>query len=187
MCVRSLELHAGCWVIVAFSALDESQWWLLYLATKGRYLSLFCPRAHPNPSPVACCLAFPSSSPSKPRLHISSETSEPIVAESIRHYWSLPRAATFRKSPKNLQLPSPNAGFHLAAVSNCFFPGYWTNASSREPSHPYFLPLVQCTKVGLPHPFGKLLQAEIRLLQADWGLAFSPTQVRRIIALIICI
>ena len=46
------------------------------------------------------------------------------------------------------------------------------------PSHPYFLPLVECTKVGLPHSFGKLLQGEFRLLQADWGFAFNPTQVR---------
>jgi len=56
-----------------------------------------------------------------------------------------------------------------------------------KPSHPYFLPLVECTKVGLPHPFDKLLQGEFRLLQADWGFTFSPAQARRIIALIICI
>ena len=47
-----------------------------------------------------------------------------------------------------------------------------------KPSHPYFLPLVECTKVGMPHPFGKLLKGEFRLLQADWGFAFSPAQVR---------
>jgi len=57
----------------------------------------------------------------------------------------------------------------------------------QKPSHPYFLPLVEGTKVGLPHPFGKLLQGELRLLQADWGLAFGPTQVRRIVNIIICI
>jgi len=44
-------------------------------------------------------------------------------------------------------------------------------------SHPYFLPLVECTKVGLPHPFAKLLQGEFRLLKADWGFAFGPAQV----------
>jgi hypothetical protein len=56
-----------------------------------------------------------------------------------------------------------------------------------KPSHPYFLPLVECTQVGLPHPFGKLLQGELHFLQADWGFAFSPGQVQRIIALILCI
>jgi hypothetical protein len=44
-------------------------------------------------------------------------------------------------------------------------------------SHLYFLPLVEGTKVGLPHPFGKLLQGEFRLLQANWGFAFGPAQV----------
>ena len=57
----------------------------------------------------------------------------------------------------------------------------------QKSSQPYFLPLVECTKVGLPHPCGKLLQGEFRLLQAEWGFAFSPAQVRRIIPLIICI
>ena len=56
-----------------------------------------------------------------------------------------------------------------------------------KPCPLYFLPLVECTKVGLPHPFGKLLRGGFRLLQADWGFALSPAQVRRIIALIICI
>ena len=56
-----------------------------------------------------------------------------------------------------------------------------------KPSHPYFLPLVERTKVGLPHPFGKLLQGESCLHQGDGGLAFGPAQVRQIIALYICI
>ena len=37
----------------------------------------------------------------------------------------------------------------------------------QKPSHPYFLPVVEGTKVGLPHHFGKLLQGEFCLLQAD--------------------
>ena len=55
-----------------------------------------------------------------------------------------------------------------------------------KPSHPSFLPLVECTKVGLPHPFGKLRQGEFGLLHVDWGFAFGPAQVQRIIAIIIC-
>jgi hypothetical protein len=54
-----------------------------------------------------------------------------------------------------------------------------------KPSYPYFLSLVDCSKVALPQPFRKLLQEEFRLLQADWGFAFSPAQVRRIVALTI--
>jgi len=56
-----------------------------------------------------------------------------------------------------------------------------------EPSHPYFLPLVERTIVDLPYPFGKLLQGEFGLVQADWGFTLCTAQVRRIVALIICI
>ena len=43
--------------------------------------------------------------------------------------------------------------------------------------HPYFLLLVECTAVGLPHPFGKSLQGEFCLLQAEWGIGFGPAKV----------
>ena len=46
-----------------------------------------------------------------------------------------------------------------------------------KPSHPYFLPLVACTKVGLRNPLAKWLRGEFRLLRAECGLAFSPAQV----------
>ena len=66
-------------------------------------------------------------------------------------------------------------------------PDYGKMLFLKEPSHPYFLPLVERTIVGLPHPFGKLLQGEFGLLQADWQFAFCTAQVRRIIAPIISI
>jgi hypothetical protein len=52
----------GHWCLLA---LDKLQPWKLNLATLGCYLRLFCLCALPNLSPVACCLAFPSSSPPK--------------------------------------------------------------------------------------------------------------------------
>ena len=52
------------------------------------------------------------------------------------------------------------------------------------PRHPFFLPLVECTVVGLAHHFGKLLQWEFSLLQADWWFAICTAQVRQIVALI---
>jgi len=57
----------------------------------------------------------------------------------------------------------------------------------KKPCHLYCLPLVERTKVDQPHRFGKLLQGEFRLHQADWGFAFGPAQVLQIVALIICI
>jgi len=47
-----------------------------------------------------------------------------------------------------------------------------------EPSHPYFLLLVERTIVGLPHSFGKLLQGEFGLFQADWGFTLCTAQVQ---------
>jgi len=76
-------------------------------------------------------------------------------------------------------------------ISNLFQadlpPDYEPMLYLREPSHAYFLPLVERTIVGLPHSIGKLFQGEFSLLQADWWFAFCIAQVRRIVALIICI
>ena len=58
--------------------------------------------------------------------------------------------------------------------------------SLKKPSNPYFLPPVEHTIVGLPHPFGKLLQGEFGLLQADSRLTLCTAQARRIVALFIC-
>jgi len=52
-----------------------------------------------------------------------------------------------------------------------------------EPSHPFFLPLVERTIVGLPHLFGTLLQGEFGSLQADWGLTLCTAQVLQIVSL----
>jgi len=57
----------------------------------------------------------------------------------------------------------------------------------QKPRHPYFLALVEYTVVALHHPFGKLLQCEFSLLQADWEFAFCTAEVPRIVALISCI
>jgi len=57
----------------------------------------------------------------------------------------------------------------------------------QTPRHPYHLPCIECTVVGLPHPVGKFLGGEFRWLYTDWGFTFCFTQVQRIISLIICI
>jgi len=55
----------------------------------------------------------------------------------------------------------------------------------QKPSHPYFLPLVERTEVGLLHPFGKI-HREFVLLQADQGFPLCAAQVRLIVAHIMC-
>lgn len=47
-----------------------------------------------------------------------------------------------------------------------------------KPSHLYCLPLAECIIVGLPHPYGKLLQEKLGLLQADCGFTLCTTEVQ---------
>jgi len=96
------------------SALDESQPLKLYLAIVGGCLSFVCLHAVLDPSPVTCCLAISAYTPPKPRLHSSSKTYQCNLAASIQDYKCCPNTARARKSPKNLQIPSPSAGVHLA-------------------------------------------------------------------------
>jgi len=183
------KVAMGCWISghCCRLALGALQSWKLYLAFLGCYILLCYPRALPNASPVAYCLAFPSSSPHKPHLHIFSKPSQPTVTKFIQWYRNFPNAARSRKSPKNQQMPSRSAGVHLPTVSHSSSRHNGLTLLLEKPSHSYFVPLVECTKVGLPHPFGKLLQAVFRLLHADWGIAFGPAQVESIIALSNCI
>jgi hypothetical protein len=53
-----------------------------------------------------------------------------------------------------------------------------------KPCHTYCVSLVQRNIVGLPPPFGKFLQRELHLRQANLGFPFSTTQVQRIIDLL---
>jgi len=128
----------ACWISghSCHSTRDELQPSKLYSATRGGYLSLWCPHALPNSSPVTCCLVFLSSLPTKPRLHISSKTSPPIVAKCILHSLNFPKAAWSWKSAKNLKLLSPSAEVHLAAVSDDSVPGQWTDAWFHETQPP---------------------------------------------------
>jgi hypothetical protein len=89
-----------------------------------------------------------------------------------------PKAATSEKSPKTCNRHLP-VQWSISLLFETVLSG--NNRPMlllKKPSHSCFLPLVECTKVGLQHPFGKLLHGEFRLLQADWGFAFRPAQVR---------
>jgi len=66
-------------------------------------------------------------------------------------------------------------------------PDYGPMLFLEQPSLPSFLSLVECAIVGVSHPFGKLLQGELGLLQTDSRFTLCTAQDRRIVALIICI
>lgn len=75
--------------------------------------------------------------------------------------------------------------FNLAQL--ILYPDNGTKYLLQNPSLPYFLPLVEGTKIGLPNPFRKLLLGDFHSLQADWGFAFGTAHVHLLIALIVCI
>jgi len=128
----------ACWMSghCCRSALNESQRLKLYLATLGGYICLFCLWARANPSPVACWLAFPYSSPPEPRLDNSWEPSQPNVAKSIRHDQWYPKAAWSRRSRTIVQPRSSSTCVYDAAVRNSTVPRYRTDASSPDTQPP---------------------------------------------------
>jgi len=96
-------------------------------------------------------------------------------------------AANSPMSPKIFKLHHPVEG----SISNLSKmvppPDYGPMLLLQKSSHPYFLPLVECTVICLPHRFGKLREEEFGLLHTDWQLAFCTTQFWGIITPIICI
>jgi len=186
---RCMKVGISCWMSghCCCSALDELQPWKLYLATLGHYLSLF------SRALTQICrwslVASPSLLPRLPNItctflhkHLHPLSLNPFGIIEILH-WQ-PGLKSLQKIC-NRHLPAQGSISQLFQTVLS-----WDNRPMpllEKPSHPYFLPLVEGTKVGLPHHFGKLLPGEFRLLQANWGFAVSPAQVRRIIALSICI
>jgi len=143
-----------------------------------------------SPISVACCLV----------KHLpffdTSRTSVAHFLKPVSTHCSQIHTALSKFSKRQPGLES------LHTISNCRLPVKGSNSQlfqmvlSRDngpmlllhkPSQPYFLPLVECTKVGLPNPLGKWLQAEFRVLQADCSFPFRPAQVQQIIAFLICI
>jgi len=169
------------------SALDESQPWTMSLTTQGCYLLVFCTRTLPIRR--QWLVASPSLLPRLPNLtwtvllkHVNPLSPNPFSIIEV-FQWQPLLESLQKICNRNLPIQGSIALLFQTVLSR-------DNGQMlllETPSHPYFLPLVEWCKVGLPHPLRKLLKGEFRWLQADWGFAFSPVQVRRIIALILCI
>jgi len=174
------KLRVTCWISdhCCRLALDESQPWKLNLATLGGCLSRFCTRALPNPSLAACCLASPSSSPPEPHLNISSKSLYPLAPNPFSIIEIVHRQPCLKRLQKICNCCLPVRGSLSQLIHMDLARDNGPMLFLEEPSHPYFLPLVDYTSVRLPHLFGQLLQGEFRLLQAVWGFAFGPAQVR---------
>jgi len=187
ICVQSLELHAGWLVIVAvrhstnynqeyciWQLWDVTSRWFTRALSQIRSGSLV-----PLPSVLSRLLNLTCTFRQK-HLHPLSPNPFGIIeilqrqpgVKSLQKIWN-----------HHLPAQGPISQLFQTVLSKNNRP----MVLLETPSHPYFLPPVAGTKVWLPHPFGKLLQAEFRLLQANWGIAFSPAHIRRIIALNSCI
>jgi hypothetical protein len=164
-----MKLRVVCWMSghCCCLALDESPPYKLCLSTLRRYLSRYNLRSLPYPSLVSCYLTLPSFLPPEPHLHLNSKSSPHTIAESIQYYRYFPKAARTRQSTKNHQLQSPSAGFIWQLFQNILSRDNGRIHLVQEPSDLTLLPLVEQTKVGLPHPFGKLVQGECFLVQPN--------------------
>jgi len=114
------------------------------------------------------------------------KTCEPSTSKWIQHYRKYWTAASSRMSPIICKhcLPVPGS---ISKVFHMVLPPENGLMLILNPSHPYFLPLAECTVVGLPHSVGKLLQQEFGLLEGDSQFAFSTARVQHIIDNLICI
>jgi hypothetical protein len=164
-----MKLRVVCWMSGhrCRLALDESPPYKLCLLTLRRYLSRYNWRSLPYLSLVSCYLTLPSFLPPEPHLHLNSKSSPHTVAESIQNYRNFRKAARTRKSTKNHQLQSPSAGFIWQLCQKVLSRHNGRIHLVEEPSPLTLLPLVERTKVGLPHPFGKLVQGEIFSVQPN--------------------
>ena len=166
---------------------SESQPWTLYFATSGGYFSPVCLHVRPNLSPVA--VASPPLFPCLPDLactflqkHHHQLLPNPF---SIIKIIQRQPVLKWHQNICNHRLPVQGSFLNLFQMVLPLHNG--PMLLLQPPSHPSFLPLVEHTVVGLPHPFGKLLQGEFDLLQAHWLLACCTAQVQQMVTLIICI
>jgi len=169
------------------SAPIESQLYKLYLATLGCYISLFAQELCQIPR--RSLVASPFLLPRLPNLtctflqkHLHPLSPNPFGIIKI-FQWQTVLKSLQKICNRHLPVQGAISQLFQMVLSQDNGPMHLL----QKPSHPSFLPLVEGTNVGLPHPLGKLLQEEFHLLQADWGFAFGPTQVRQISDLIICI
>jgi len=180
--VRSLDFHAGYVVIIAI--------WHSKNRNHGRYIwppwevtSCFITRALPQ---IHCwwLVASPSLLPRLQNLactflqqHLNSLVLNPFNIIKISQWQPVFKG---HQKISNHRLTMQGSIWQL--FPTVLSPDNGPMLPLQEPSQPYFLPLVEDTEVGLPHPLGKLLQGEFCLLQANWGFAYGPGWFRRIIA-----
>jgi hypothetical protein len=155
--VQSLELHAGCLVVVAIQHSTSHnhtccirQLWEATSHIFARALTqIWCWSLVASPSLLPC---LPNLACTLLQKHLHPLSPNPFGIIEI-----FQRQAVLKSLQKicNCRLPGQvSISQRLQIVQS---PGNGPMLLLKMPSHPYILPLVECTKVGLPHPFRKLL------------------------------
>ena len=128
--VWGLEPYSCHWT------LSESQPWTLNLATWGGNFPPFSLRTWPNPSPVACYLAFLFPLPPIFCFQILSKPSQLTVGESIQCDWNYSLAASPRISPKFCNHHSPVEVSNIILFRMVLCPDNGYMVLLQKPSHP---------------------------------------------------
>ena len=184
ICVRDLELHTGSLVIVAIwhstNHNHESYIWQLWEVTcrfsacklpKIGHWSLVASPLLLRCLPTLACTILPK--------HLN-----PLSLIPFGIIKTFQREPVFKSHQKICNHCLPVQGSISKLFQMVLSPDNGPILLLQQPSYSYFLSLVKCTKVGLPHPFGKLLQREFHLLQADWGFVFCTADIRQMLAMV---
>jgi hypothetical protein len=165
--VRSLELHAGCLVIVAiWHSMNHNhesstlQIWEGSSLNFAHALTQIRCRLHVASPSLPCCI--PKLCCAFLQIHLHPMLLNPFGSiDIVQRQPGLERIQNI--GTHCLPLQGPIVQLFQMGLSLDNRPMLLPN----KPRHPYVLPLVERTNVGLPHAFGKLLQGVFRFLQAD--------------------
>jgi len=144
----------ACWMYGHCCCLgpDESQPWKWYFATVVWNLVPCCPRALWNPLPVTCYHAVPSLSPRWRHCTDFQKHFDPFSLNSCCISKMLPRQPVLYIHQKICNDLLLGQGSITKWVETVLSPVHVVNLFLQIRSQQYFLPLVKCTKVELPHP-----------------------------------
>jgi len=181
ICVRSFWLHAGCLAIVPAQRLANQK----HECCIGqlRKVTICCCVCALSQIRCRSLVALPSLFPLLLKLTCTFFQKHPNPLSPtpfgiIEIFQRLPGVESLQKVCNH---HCPVQGSNWQLFQTVLSPDNGLMLYLQKPSHSCFLLLVEGTKVGLPHPFGKLLEREFHLLQADWGFSFGPTKVWRIV------
>jgi hypothetical protein len=183
--VQSSQLHAGCLIIVAI--LQSTNYNHENGISQLREVPSHCVACRRSQIRQRLLVSLPAILPCLPNLDCKflQKHIHPLPPNPFGIIEKFPRHTDLESLQKICNHRLPVHGSIRQLCQRVLFTENGPMLLFKRRSHPYCLPLVESSKVEQPYPFGKLLQGEFHLLQADCSFAFGPIQVQRIVALII--